>query len=499
VAVDAALEKGQFVVYPLPSDHTSLAKGVTHVVAGPMTSEATRGVVLLGFPNEPDLSTETRRLLAALFLNASLVVDRFRSRHDAQREIAHRDLISDVSKIAVAEDSSEHAFAMAVRRIRAAFGLSTVAVYAGQPLTLRLKYGGLPTPSGAEVSGGLPCLALREQRALLSSDVHSDERCVQLPWVADSVRSEICVPITFRNRRIGVLDLYSPRAGAFDDTDLRTLSTIARQLALIIVQDRVGQQEERRHQLETAYQRLQEFSELKEQILQNVSHELRTPLTLIKGYLELVIGEELGPLSPEQRQSLQTVLRKADDVVMIVEQIVALSPITRLSLEHERISVKELLEGVVELFERQIRGTGISIDLRPVPSELCLYGDPEKIRQVCYNILDNSVKFSPKGGHIGVEARSEDAYAHLIFRDEGIGIPQRKLSQIFDTFYQVDGSSTRRFGGLGLGLAVVSRVVKAHEGKVWAESEVDKGSTFHVLLPKHIVRNEMLDPTAVDL
>jgi signal transduction histidine kinase len=267
---------------------------------------------------------------------------------------------------------------------------------------------------------------------------------------------------------------------------------------LIIVQDQAGQQDGRREQLETAYHRLQEFTELKEQIIQNVSHELRTPLTLIKGYLELIGEEALGPLTPAQRQSMETVLRKADDVVRIVERIVALRPITQLSLEHERICVGELLEEVVKLFERRTQGTSLSIELSPVPTDLYLDGDAEKIKEVCYNILDNSVKFSPAGGRIGVEAMSEGAYAHLVFRDEGIGIPKPQLSQIFDTFYQVDGSSTRRYGGLGLGLAVVDRVVKAHGGKVWAESEVDKGSTFHVLLPQRMPRDRMLDLRSAD-
>jgi signal transduction histidine kinase len=120
----------------------------------------------------------------------------------------------------------------------------------------------------------------------------------------------------------------------------------------------------------------------------------------------------------------------------------------------------------------------------PVATDLYIEGDFEKIRQVCYNILDNAIKFSPEGGHVLMGANAQGDYVHLSFRDQGIGIPEARLSRIFETFYQVDGSSTRRFGGLGLGLAVVNRVVNAHMGKVWAESELDQGSTFHLLLPR---------------
>jgi len=96
------------------------------------------------------------------------------------------------------------------------------------------------------------------------------------------------------------------------------------------------------------------------------------------------------------------------------------------------------------------------------------------------------VKFSPNGGRVTIQALSEGANVHLIVADQGIGIPERQLSQIFETFYQIDGSTTRRFGGLGLGLTVVNRIVDAHKGEIWVESEVDRGSVFHVLLPKHV-------------
>jgi signal transduction histidine kinase len=94
-----------------------------------------------------------------------------------------------------------------------------------------------------------------------------------------------------------------------------------------------------------------------------------------------------------------------------------------------------------------------------------------------------------------VQAAPEEAYIHLAFTDQGIGIDERQLSRIFDTFYQIDGSSTRRFGGLGLGLAVVNRVVESHQGKVWVESELNKGSVFHVLLPQYNVEDEEITDT----
>jgi signal transduction histidine kinase len=341
------------------------------------------------------------------------------------------------------------------------------------------------------------------------------------PWVSPAARSEVVIPLIYRNRRIGVLDLYSGYTDAFDETDLEILETLARQLALLIVQERWEVPEDgasggpadqrpairnrggRNHvaegandsqQLQAAYDRLQEFAELKDQILQNISHELRTPLTLIKGYLELMMEGQMGELLPEQRQSLEMIVRKADDVTRIVEEIVSLSPLNRLSMNYQRIPVSELVAELALVFVQRTQGSGIIWDFDPIDDDLYLSGDLAQIRQVFYNILDNSVKFSPEGGRIGVRAVPEQAHVHLIFQDEGIGIPKPRLTQIFETFYQIDGSSTRRFGGLGLGLAVVARVVKAHNGKVWAESELGKGSTFHVLLPKYISPNQVFHP-----
>jgi len=241
----------------------------------------------------------------------------------------------------------------------------------------------------------------------------------------------------------------------------------------------------RQKPLEDAYQQLQDFSRLKDEILQNISHELRTPLTLIKGHVELVLEDSSGRLTPAQRRGLEVAMLKVDEVVNVVEKIVSLSPMSSFALKRTSIPVGSLLKSMTHLMTRRVMGRPIEIHVSCPEPDLCIYGDYDKIKQVCYNILDNSIKFSPHGGDILISASSQEGYVHLEFRDHGVGIPQKRLSQIFDTFYQVDGSSTRRFGGLGLGLTVVHRIVEAHDGKIWAESEVDRETVFHVLLPRY--------------
>lgn len=308
-------------------------------------------------------------------------------------------------------------------------------------------------------------------------------------FMRSSTRSLLAVPlISSKGDIIGTLSVSSKEPDAFSRVDEHLLNVAGGQVAIVIENIQLYQDlEERRKHLRLAYVKLRELTELKDQILQNVSHEIRTPLTLIKGYVELIREDGIGgDLTPTQRQAVDTISRRADDVVRIVGQIVALQPLNDLTTERAKVSVKRILQEVVDVFQLMISGTNLSIHLHPVNPELYFNGDYEKIRQLCYNILDNSVKFSPGGGHITVQAVPEEAYIHLTFTDQGIGIDERQLSRIFDTFYQIDGSSTRQFGGLGLGLAVVNRVVESHQGKVWVESELHKGSIFHVLLPQYV-------------
>lgn len=307
-----------------------------------------------------------------------------------------------------------------------------------------------------------------------------------------SIRSLLAVPlISSKGEIIGTLSASSKEPEAFSRVDEHLLTVAGGQVAIVIENIQLYKDiEERRKHLKFAYTRLRELTELKEQILQNVSHEIRTPLTLIKGYVELIREDGIGgELTPSQRQAMDTISRRADDVVRIVGQIVTLQPLNDLSSDRTKVSVSKLLQEVVDVFKHMISGTQLSLHLDPVNPELSFNGDHEKIQQLCYNILDNSVKFSPNGGIITIRAVPEETYVHMTFIDQGIGIDERRLSRIFDTFYQIDGSSTRRFGGLGLGLAVVNRVVDSHQGKVWVESELNKGSVFHVLLPQYISEN----------
>jgi signal transduction histidine kinase len=237
--------------------------------------------------------------------------------------------------------------------------------------------------------------------------------------------------------------------------------------------------------LERAYQRLREADQLKDELIQNVSHELRTPLTYIKSYAELLIDGELGVLSGEQIKSLSIISRKVDHLDQLIGDIVSLEVISKATLERTPANLGEL--GNMALEDCRPAATKAGVELksdiqRRLPT---IQVDVPRIVEVFDNLLDNAIKFSPNGGRITLRVREDGEFLRAEVIDTGIGIPPDKYSRIFERFYQVDGSSTRRFRGVGLGLAIVQRIVQAHGGTVGVESELGKGSVFHFTLPKN--------------
>jgi signal transduction histidine kinase len=259
-------------------------------------------------------------------------------------------------------------------------------------------------------------------------------------------------------------------------------------------------------QLVTALERMQEFDRLKSNFLATVSHELRTPLTSVIGYSEMLLEGLAGPLNEEQKDYVQTVLAKADQLLQLITGILdaSLMETGSLRVAREPVELRALIEAVVATFAPQAEKRGIAIALpqADVPRAL---GDGRKIRQIFWNLIANAVKFTGDGGEVAVDWRVGplvpdesggrfpasagrfDAARHLgvrvSVRDSGIGISAEKQKHIFEPFFQVDSSSTREYGGTGLGLTLAKQYVEAHGGHIWVDSELGAGSVFSVSLP----------------
>jgi len=239
--------------------------------------------------------------------------------------------------------------------------------------------------------------------------------------------------------------------------------------------------EERTAELQQALERLSELSQMKANFVANISHELRTPLTHIKGYLELMVTESLGPLSDEQRHAMQVSQRASDRLENLIEDLIMFSLATHgeMSVKQESIDVQRLASVAVKTALQKAEERGVEVGIVADEKVPLVQGDPEKISWVLNQLLDNAVKFTPSGGRVIVSLKEEGANLVMIsITDTGIGIPANRLGEIFEPFHQLDGSSTRKAGGTGLGLSLVRQIVEAHGSMLDVNSTEGRGTTF---------------------
>lgn len=300
-----------------------------------------------------------------------------------------------------------------------------------------------------------------------------------------SVRSLLTVPLSVQQRIIGTLTVDSDRPNAFREADERLLTIAAAQIAVAIENARLYTSlESRAKSLTEALAELQTMDRLKDEMVQNISHELRTPLTFIKGYVELLLAGDAGPLTPEQREQLQIVADKANAVTRLVSDIMFLQQADELLAGKSPVSLAAVARRVARVFASAAESAGLIV-VEELPENLPpVAGDESRLMQVFDCLLSNAIKFSPNGGKITVRVEDAGAMVRASVSDQGIGVSPQDQERIFARFYQVDGSARRRFGGLGLGLAIAKRIVEAHGGRIWVESELGRGSTFYFTIPK---------------
>ena len=225
------------------------------------------------------------------------------------------------------------------------------------------------------------------------------------------------------------------------------------------------------------------LEELQATFIRNVEHELRTPLSIMQGYAELLRDGELGQLAPEQQQALLVIVDRAYEMRKLVERIGILLEAKSRTSTCLPLSLTSLIAEVVKERQEDAARAGLTVQVSIEPDLPSLPGDPYQLAQAFDCLLENAIKFTPSGGHIKVHAYTESGWICYSVSDTGIGIPEDKLTELFDGFYQVDGSTTRQFGGIGLGLTVAKAVVDAYRGRIEIESQSGQGSRFTIRLP----------------
>ncbi|SNQ61682.1 PAS domain S-box protein [Candidatus Methanoperedens nitratireducens] len=227
-----------------------------------------------------------------------------------------------------------------------------------------------------------------------------------------------------------------------------------------------------------------EADRIKTEFISNITHELLTPLTSIRGFTELLYDETTGKINDDQKKSLQIILRNSDRLIRLIKDLLDVSHLEKdkFGMRFGLISIEDIISRCIQDLQPQAKYKEITI-IRNINMLPRIWGDEGRLTQVITNLLANAIKFTPQKGTITVTAKENHNEVKISITDTGIGIPHDQLSRIFERFYQIDGSNSRKYGGAGLGLSICKSIVESHYGSIWAESD-GNGSTFHIVLPK---------------
>ncbi len=313
-------------------------------------------------------------------------------------------------------------------------------------------------------------VALHRQPIVANHIQRSDDPKVQL-IKSFGLRAYACNPLLAGDRLLGTLSFASRTKDQFDPDEVAFIETIC-------------------HYATVAYERLRLLNELKEadrrkdEFLATLAHELRNPLAPVRNAVQVLRLK--GPDQPELRWGRDVIERQVEYLTRLIDDLMDLTRITRnkLELRKQRIELSEVIKGAVETSRPTIEQCGHELTVTLPSQPIYLSGDVVRLAQVFLNLLNNAAKYTERGGRIWLTAERQGNDAVVRVKDTGVGIPAEKLPRLFEMFFQVDRTLERSQGGLGIGLALVRRLVELHGGRVEARSEgVGKGSEFLVYLP----------------
>jgi two-component system sensor histidine kinase EvgS len=233
-----------------------------------------------------------------------------------------------------------------------------------------------------------------------------------------------------------------------------------------------------------ANEELCSVDEMKNNLLANISHELRTPLVAIRGYTELIQSGGSGPVSVEQKKQLAISLRNVDKLIVMINNLLEFSSLeaNKDTIFKDKLDLKKVIEDVWRLFNLQFKSKNIISKISVPDKPVIIKGNEAKLHRVFTNLLDNAQKFTPSGGSVSLTLKEEAERLEITVEDTGEGIPEGALRKVFDRFYQVDSSSTRKHGGVGIGLSISKNIIEKHDGILAVQSKAGEGTKITVVL-----------------
>jgi len=391
--------------------------------------------------------------------------------------------------------------AMAIERLCAATAATTGARRAllilEDPIRHDLYLWGAPS-ARISAKGGPVATVLRTREPLVMRSVTPD----QLPapivsvFASDTLpRTAILVPITLDGQSMGVLAAFAEKGPMFVEDDLEVVSFFAAEASAILRLQRYRQSV---NELEA----LREADRLKDEFMAVVSHELRTPLTAISGYSDILLRKLTGPLNERQERQVVGIRDASRRLLALINDLLDVSKLEAgtLDLRFAAIDPQTAIDRAIAGLRVIAMTKGVHIEGRQLAETLPdVCADDERLQQILVNLLMNAIKFTPTGGSVWIGATAEPGLLadtlDIVFsvEDTGVGLEAGQVARVWERFYQAESSSSRRFGGAGLGLSIVRRLAELHGGRVEATSAgIDRGSTFAVHMPA-IVPGSLFD------
>jgi signal transduction histidine kinase len=290
-------------------------------------------------------------------------------------------------------------------------------------------------------------------------------------------RSMVVLPLIFKGQKLGVMEVINRLDNSdYTEQDVAILEILGAQAATLLHNSLLEEK------LQQALEEIAQLDRMKSDFIAIASHELRTPLGLILGHSALLRDLIDDPSNQEQ---LDVVIRAAGKLKGIIDDLSNVNSYQTgaAGLRGRLVSIRHIVLDVVEDYLEEAKQKNINLRAGVGSTDLMVEGDAEKIDIAVSNLVKNAITFTNPGGTIYVSAEQVRGYVKLLVIDNGIGIPAKDLSRIFERFYQVESHLTRQHGGMGLGLSVAKVMVELHGGRIWAESVEGKGSSFTVLLP----------------
>ena len=449
------------------------------------------GIALFNW-NEPHTFGEIeKRLYKALSGQAAVVLNNIILLEQTRTRAREMETVARVSTAASSTLSPDELLQTVVDLTRENFDLYYAQIYLMDEQSGRLRIGAGTGEVGRKIleevqeidlrdEENMAARAARRRELIIENDVKAEENYAGHPLLPDT-RSQMVIPMIVGEDVLGVMDVQSAEANRFTEEDKRTYATLAAQTAVALQNANLYVE-----QAETV-ERLRELDHLKSNFLANMSHELRTPLNSIQGFTDVMLLGIDGELTEQMRDDLTLIQKNGKHLLELINAVLDMAKIEsgRMRLGIEKFELREVLAEAMELASVLAREKGIALDLEVEEEQpLEIWADRMRLKQVLINLLGNGVKFTEKG-RVCVRAGKGEEEVWIKVEDTGLGIPADKLEMIFESFSQVDTSTTRKAGGTGLGLPISRSLVEMHGGRLWAESAgiPGQGSTFIIELP----------------